>query len=1208
MVEFEEVVEEILQLLKSMFMVDRLSIYILHPSYEYMTLFANTLYEEPANARNGNSPPPSKKPLKLALKGVAAYVASQNTVINVVDCYSVEFFDASMDMQTGYRSKQMLAMPIHSPLYSSTSNSAIGSVIGVIQCINPIRSTSTAKSSRDGSACVTFTKEDIFYLDTCCKILSPLLLTSKERLVSSSSVLSSASSLMSPVSSGGDGSNAGWAMSVLQFHLRSLGLFSHQLASHRHVKLTVSFHPGGPLGGPVHSRTTPLYPNAAPGNYVALDFVVQFEELRQGDISPSACLILEAHSRNNHPIAWACLSCFDDLNKTASLFDDESSSVDGGVAMNNGNRKKRKDRLLLIAGEKPQDWNSLLYQLSWATNASSPLLSEFNRMQDTASSSAKSYRGNNADEFTIVRGVVEEIVVGAVIVEWNLPPKGRSDAEASSRIGRPNLPFYRCPSSTISTSEGLAESFETMSKFDSNLTIALQNLWSSQKSSYSYASTQRLASLLTNTLLYLQPSPSSVTMSSATSYSSMSCAEICGRDAQDFLVSCGENTITTFPSSLSLYLHGIETNNRNIYQTTIETVSKWMISQAARNRSPSEYLLNLLPCLKDRMVCNYPDVGRWIAQGIGSLRPHQLLLLLSHVVYLTVCDNLRSNDDTSYMTAIFSQVFLSPNTVGRAVYWILVSWIFSNVVEHHRGVLILSEIHSFLRYLPVGTDSSDGNIKRSRSEKSTNNILLSSDNNQAPTTDLLAALCRGYDVLYSIHATHLRLTTTNSSPIRAESLCELWFSQLPHRPNPSLPVFTLPNLNEEEGKVRTFDHIHSVQTHPVLRGGFTVTFALSLDGKTSTLQSDSLDEQDVENEIGKDRVSLVYTPSFTPRWSLFTEMSKAINFVLEGYSPLLPKLFPSESSSSYSSFITKLGTFQLTEESTFLSNYSPNSVVLHSLILEALASSAALPSGYSANSGSNKKGLSSLFRSASSGQPDSGGGFVMKKIPDDLITRYLTKVEEEQKAKVKEKRRASLSRSRDNSSVDGIFTMERALEVFWYSLFNYLLLSQVFALGSITSQHLLLSPTGALTVYYPLEVLGVDDELLMSNGNDGQPMKLKKRAPVYLPPCFVEVLGGVASERFRGNFVVRLPLSAQRGTFSLLDSQQSFCTSSLTRDVLLLTLKESLMLDLAYPQDDASAKRSLQEVLSAGLRSDYRMRMWWMTRVDDEALMARFNL
>lgn len=66
-------------------------------------------------------------------KGVAGHVASTGQVLNITDAYNDGRFNREVDMQTGYRTKSILCMPIY----------IRGSIIGVVQMVNKREGTFT---------------------------------------------------------------------------------------------------------------------------------------------------------------------------------------------------------------------------------------------------------------------------------------------------------------------------------------------------------------------------------------------------------------------------------------------------------------------------------------------------------------------------------------------------------------------------------------------------------------------------------------------------------------------------------------------------------------------------------------------------------------------------------------------------------------------------------------------------------------------------------------------------------------------------------------------------------------------------------------------------------------------------------------------------------------------------------------------------------
>jgi hypothetical protein len=65
--------------------------------------------------------------IEIPLKGIAGFIARTGSLVNLPDVYTDSRFDPSMDMNTGYRTKQMLCLPVYD---------RPGSVGAVLQLIN----------------------------------------------------------------------------------------------------------------------------------------------------------------------------------------------------------------------------------------------------------------------------------------------------------------------------------------------------------------------------------------------------------------------------------------------------------------------------------------------------------------------------------------------------------------------------------------------------------------------------------------------------------------------------------------------------------------------------------------------------------------------------------------------------------------------------------------------------------------------------------------------------------------------------------------------------------------------------------------------------------------------------------------------------------------------------------------------------------------
>jgi len=75
-------------------------------------------------------------------KGLAGHTAVNNVILNILDAHDDSRFNQAFDDKTGYRTKSMLVMPIHSKKSS-------GDVIGVLQLINKVHGTRFTSEDED---------------------------------------------------------------------------------------------------------------------------------------------------------------------------------------------------------------------------------------------------------------------------------------------------------------------------------------------------------------------------------------------------------------------------------------------------------------------------------------------------------------------------------------------------------------------------------------------------------------------------------------------------------------------------------------------------------------------------------------------------------------------------------------------------------------------------------------------------------------------------------------------------------------------------------------------------------------------------------------------------------------------------------------------------------------------------------------------------
>lgn len=105
--------------------------------------------------------------------------------------------------------------------------------------------------------------------------------------------------------------------------------------------------------------------------------------------------------------------------------------------------------------------------------------------------------------------------------------------------------------------------------------------------------------------------------------------------------------------------------------------------------------------------------------------------------------------------------------------------------------------------------------------------------------------------------------------------------------------------------------------------------------------------------------------------------------------------------------------------------------------------------------------------------------------------------------------------------------------------------------------------------------------------------RARKRTPLYILPAFADALGGVDAAAYAEleELLCRAFLALRTHTSLLVWTlTQTFAHLGLrteTRDIALLTLKESLFLEM----DNLAASKAFKEVIAAGLRNDYQMRV-----------------
>lgn len=345
----KDIIEDTLKLVKDMLEVDRASIYILDTSYTFMYLYT-LVTSDLAGSGDASSPTPTQTSslisgLKMPLKGVAAYVAKHNLHINVTDAYQIEFFDMSMDIKTGYRTKQMLCVPIHN---------SQGEVVGVIQGINTL-----VKG--------LFGKEDEEMLAMVGKVLSSHVCDLRAKEYTSQSKLGKPSYLYPGV-----------------FTCKLVG--GYMFKEHRHIKFNIHLFLGG--RNPPITKQTKLYntssDSAATSKCLfAVNELLEFTTIRQSDINLQCSVVIEAFSKNNHPIGWVYMPLYTQNQRRVR--------GEGGNGV----------EYLIIAGGMPTNWMEIMFDANSSLHDVSKVLYAQQSIEEKLDEDSREY-------------------VGALVMDWGV--------------------------------------------------------------------------------------------------------------------------------------------------------------------------------------------------------------------------------------------------------------------------------------------------------------------------------------------------------------------------------------------------------------------------------------------------------------------------------------------------------------------------------------------------------------------------------------------------------------------------------------------------------------------------------------------------------------------------------------------------------------------------------------------------------------------
>jgi len=136
----DEVISRMVMTVKIALKVDRVGLFVLSEDKRSMVLKVSE----------------RSKGVRLPVRGLAGVVCTSNKAINIPDAYQDSRFDATMDRRTGYRTRQILGVPLRHPLS--------GDAIGLLQVNNKL----------DGNA-DAFSAEQQRVLELAAEQLSELL-------------------------------------------------------------------------------------------------------------------------------------------------------------------------------------------------------------------------------------------------------------------------------------------------------------------------------------------------------------------------------------------------------------------------------------------------------------------------------------------------------------------------------------------------------------------------------------------------------------------------------------------------------------------------------------------------------------------------------------------------------------------------------------------------------------------------------------------------------------------------------------------------------------------------------------------------------------------------------------------------------------------------------------------------------------------------
>lgn len=108
----DQIISRMVMIVKAAVAADRVGLFLLSEDKKMMVLKMSEI----------------SKGIRLPIKGLAGAVLQLNAVINAADAYLDERFDTTMDKRTGYRTHQVLGVPVRNPV--------TGEAVGVLQVNN----------------------------------------------------------------------------------------------------------------------------------------------------------------------------------------------------------------------------------------------------------------------------------------------------------------------------------------------------------------------------------------------------------------------------------------------------------------------------------------------------------------------------------------------------------------------------------------------------------------------------------------------------------------------------------------------------------------------------------------------------------------------------------------------------------------------------------------------------------------------------------------------------------------------------------------------------------------------------------------------------------------------------------------------------------------------------------------------------------------